>query len=824
MLPFQRFILDYKYGKKILTLLLGLVIVLAFYLRIDALREQQLSFPNGTDGSLEFQRYAEKLLDYTFDGEIFPPGTVTHKPFFSILLAGVFEIFGRTAFVQYSTTLAISMGQLVLLFLIVRRLHGLGWGVWVVFFVALNAEAVHNSVQGSSVPLFIFILLGLVYLLARQQELLKMKPVWLIGLAAAMATLTREEGWFLLLAIIVVLVVLKRRSLKIFCYQFYPILFFPILLEFFHFVFRRANQLQVLGDRYGTYFFAREFIDHQMPSWYHRIMIHKDFFSISYVQWLFDFHQLIELPWIVAKGFGLIVNGLSDLFSLPVFVVLILSLLITLRFHLREKNLNVEWIALGPIVMSLVLLTPVFELIGNDDLGSRNHYLLPSMTLLLVVAPRGVRRVKKFVIEFVPFAGILLAGFFLVVYYAYHQNFIYGRYEPSVSVPSEVSSVKSFDALENGSHVKAKDGFDRILDKNPRYAPAHFGRAVALWNMSEFLEADSAFAMAINIFPWYGEAYLARALLRAYVGDFQNGLEVLKRCLKIRPDFFRAHLLSARLNLLLGHSKIARGHYYEYMEGVKNFRKKGTQSIEGLKKRQNQPGYEAQGDYVYSSLGGSRGLLSEMMLSDSAFGWGYNHLNSRGYYEVGGQGVHYYRLDDSDVFYNLGNMYLAEGDFRRAISFYEALVNVATASDTFKFNEKDNSGIISLALNNLAIAYLRVEDLGMAKKLFLHAIRLTPKSSIIRNNLGCIHLLLGDFAHAQKYLDMAAESKRNFADNSVSDEKLASNKKLLSDVQRHTVGTNSKVELVNGAFVSNINYLTNENAKAGLLRNNRVVW
>ena len=89
----------YKYGKKFLTLLFGLVMVLALYLRIDALREQQLSFPNGTDGSLEFQVYAEKLIDDTFDGEIFPPGTVTHKPFFSILLAGVFEIFGRSAFV-----------------------------------------------------------------------------------------------------------------------------------------------------------------------------------------------------------------------------------------------------------------------------------------------------------------------------------------------------------------------------------------------------------------------------------------------------------------------------------------------------------------------------------------------------------------------------------------------------------------------------------------------------------------------------------------------------------------------------------------------------
>ena len=823
MLPFQRFILDYKYGKKILTLLFGLVMVLALYLRIDALGEQHLSFPNGTDGSLEFQRYAEKLLDYTFDGEIFPPGTVTHKPFFSILLAGVFEIFGRTAFVQYSTTLAISMGQLVLLFLIVRRLHGLGWGIWVVFFVALNAEAVHNSVQGSSVPLFVFILLGLVYLLARQRELLKMKPVWFIGLAAAMATLTREEGWFLLMAMVVVLVVLKRRSLKLFCYRFYPILFIPILFEVFYFVFRRVNQLQVLGDRYGTYFFAREFIDHQMPSWYHRTEIHKDFFSISYVQWLFDFHQLSELLWIATKGLGLIVNGLSNLFSLPVFVALILSLFITLRFYLRGKNLYVEWIVLGSIAMSLVLLTPVFELIGNDDLGSRNHYLLPSMTLLLVVAPRGVRRVKKIVTEFVPFAGVLLSSLFFVVYYAYHQNFIYGRYEPSVSVPSEVSSVKGFEALENGSHVKAMDDFDRILAENPKYAPAHFGRAVAFWNISEFIEADSAFAMAINIFPWYGEAYLARALLRAYVGDFQNGLEVLKRCLKLRPDFFRAHLLSARLNLLLGRSKVARDHYHEYMEGVENFRKKGTQSIEDLKKRQNQVGYEAQGGYVYSSLGGSRGLLNEMMLSDSAFGWGYNHLNSKGYYEVGGQGVQYYRMNDSDVFYNLGKMYLAEGDFRRAISYYEALVNVVTASDTFKFNEKDNSGMISLAFNNLAIAYVNVEDLGMAKKLFLQAIRLAPKSSIIRNNLGCIYLLTGDFAHAQKYLDMVAESKRNFADNSVSDEKLASNKKLLSDVQRHTVGTNSKLELISGLFISNVNYLTNENAKADLLRNS-LVW
>ena len=125
------------------------VLSLGLLLRLEALSTHYASSPLGNDGSLEFQHYAEYLLDYTLQGEAFPPGTVMHKPVLSVLLAGVFAALGRDAYGQYATTLMLSMGQLLLVFVLVRRWYGVGWALAAALLLAVNAEAVYDAVPVS---------------------------------------------------------------------------------------------------------------------------------------------------------------------------------------------------------------------------------------------------------------------------------------------------------------------------------------------------------------------------------------------------------------------------------------------------------------------------------------------------------------------------------------------------------------------------------------------------------------------------------------------------------------------------------------------------
>jgi hypothetical protein len=198
------------------------------------------SSPLGNDGSLEFQRYAEYLLDYTLQGEAFPPGTVMHKPVLSVLLAGVFAALGRDAYVQYATTLVLSMGQLLLVFVLVRRWYGVGWALAAALLQVVNAEAVYDAVQGTSVAAFVLVLLGLLWAVDWQRRVPSVNRAWGVGVVALMMTQTREEGWFLFVMMCAVLAWTERGRLMAWLRLAYPLLLLPVLGGLLHGLFRWA--------------------------------------------------------------------------------------------------------------------------------------------------------------------------------------------------------------------------------------------------------------------------------------------------------------------------------------------------------------------------------------------------------------------------------------------------------------------------------------------------------------------------------------------------------------------------------------------------------
>jgi Flp pilus assembly protein TadD len=726
------------------TFVFGLLLALAFYLRLDALAEQQRVSPNGNDGSLEFQKYAEHLLDYTLKGERFPPGTVMHMPVFSALLAGVFSLFDRSAYVQYATTLVVSMGQLVVLFWLVRQLYGVGWGVIAVFLLAINAEVINDAVEGGSVPLLILVLLGLLVMLVRQREEAGTGATWSIGLLAAMATLTREEGWFLVLALVGVLGWLERRQLKVWCLKFYPLMGLPVLAGVLHALFRQANRLPELSSRYGTYFFKSDFINDQMPEWYHRVFIHSVFFSMSYREWLFDFHAPSQFPLMLLEGLDVLLSGVVQVLSVPVAILAIAGVLLAFRAGWRQEGMEVQWVGLSWIAVSLLILSPVAVHIGDDQLGGRNHYLLLICALVPLVAIRGGHCAQQWRVWDGRLIGVLAIGLLLAGYYSYYQSYVYGRYTSVPSKRAEENSVAAFTALRQGEFARAHDIFNEVLADNPRYAPAHFGQGLAGFNMAQFEKGDAAFRKAIDIFPWYAEAYVALATMYGYAGDEEKGAALLRQCLEARPDFVPAHLLLAQFNLQLQRHGAALAHYEAYIDGVLDLRKRIIRNLDEFIERSQA------NTNLTSALLAERAwfatLSSVPMISLRLHERLYLHLDSQGRYVVGGQGVEMIRLMDTYIHYNLGNLLFDAQKASEAIGHYE----------TFLGLYPNHPG----ATNNLGIARANAGDLEGARTLLHQAHQQEPKNFRIQNNLGCVYGLMADYATGQRYLEQAIGSQR----------------------------------------------------------------
>lgn len=720
--------------------ILLVVLIVAGALRFEALEKQCALFPKGTDGSLEFQRYAENLLDYTLHGERFPEGTRMHRPVLSIILAGVFTLAGRSSYVQYWTTLAISLLTIVGIYFLVKKRYGPREAVIAALALAVNTEAVHNAVQGNGVQLLILVLSGLLYLVLLQENHWTARRAWLLGLVAAVATQTREEGWFLLAAFYLALAWVHRRRLTQCLREYYPVLAVPVLVGVFHGLFQRANHLVDLSERYGTFLFTREYIDHVMPSWYHRLQISQEVFQISYLKWLLGFRSWQSLFARLVEGGQVLAVGLGQLLTVPVLVIGLIGLAVVLSSGLRAARSPVAFTAGVWAVVMIGLLTPIAPFIGDDTIGGRNHYLLPACVLLLFAAGEGMQKVAEWGsgqgARRLARQGLVGALVLLIGSYGYRQFFQYGKEVPRpLEVKGEFECEPGFTALAAKDFDTAYRVFAEVLADNPRYAPAHLGCGIVLLNQGDLHRGASELEQAIRLFPWYAEAYIGLATLQVYMERLDEARHTLARCFAMRPDYVPAHLLSAQVFFLLKDEEKAIVHYREYLDGVGRARARMIKLVAGMQER----------NPAAKSLLTTRRILerpqgtpAEFMIDDDLYAFLYLHLDHRGFFAIGGQGVDLLRIKDRNIYYDLGNLLARSEKIEEALEQYQAAITLFPGD--------------AWTLNNLGLAEAKKGQLDKAESWWQRAIALDPSLSWAHNNLGCLYAQKGLYAEAQQHL------------------------------------------------------------------------
>ena len=177
---------------------------MGFFLRLSLLEEQYAAHPDGNDGTYEFSTYAGYLLQHTLHGELFPQPLPQQKPFFPLLLAGVYALFPapaplsphhivlRTAYVQYCTTLVLGLGLVLGVYYFLSRWFGPWAGLAGALFISLNGALAANAVSGYAEPSFLLLLVVFMHLVCRRPA--DPGVNWPLAFVSAALCLTRPEG------------------------------------------------------------------------------------------------------------------------------------------------------------------------------------------------------------------------------------------------------------------------------------------------------------------------------------------------------------------------------------------------------------------------------------------------------------------------------------------------------------------------------------------------------------------------------------------------------------------------------------------------------
>jgi tetratricopeptide (TPR) repeat protein len=98
----------------------------------------------------------------------------------------------------------------------------------------------------------------------------------------------------------------------------------------------------------------------------------------------------------------------------------------------------------------------------------------------------------------------------------------------------------------------ALGAFDKVLETQPDFAPAHYGKGVALLYGGDIDGARSAFERAAGLLPGYAEPIGSLAALEVRLGDARSGRSLAERALAMDPRLVSARSALAACELEAG--------------------------------------------------------------------------------------------------------------------------------------------------------------------------------------------------------------------------------------------------------------------------------
>ena len=116
-------------------------------------------------------------------------------------------------------------------------------------------------------------------------------------------------------------------------------------------------------------------------------------------------------------------------------------------------------------------------------------------------------------------------------------------------------------ALERREYAAAREGYQDLVNHDPRDAAARNGLGIALAQLGRYLEAEEELRRALGLMPSNPEAHLNLAGVLQSRGRYDDAEMPLKRALKLKPAYLDARVSLAMTYLFAGRLTEARDSY-----------------------------------------------------------------------------------------------------------------------------------------------------------------------------------------------------------------------------------------------------------------------
>lgn len=154
---------------------------------------------------------------------------------------------------------------------------------------------------------------------------------------------------------------------------------------------------------------------------------------------------------------------------------------------------------------------------------------------------------------------------------------------------------KARDALAGRDYEAAREGFQDLVNHDPRDAVARHGLGTALAQLGRYREAEEELRRAIGLRPGFPEALLNLAGVLQSTGRYKESEDPLRRALKAKPAYLDARVSLGMSLMLLGRTREARDSY----EKALRVAPRNAQALVGLGQVEALEGHFAEAETAY---------------------------------------------------------------------------------------------------------------------------------------------------------------------------------------------------------------------------------